>query len=611
MAKIRILPETVASRIAAGEVVERPASVLKELVENALDAGATKIEILIKNAGKSLIQVIDNGCGMSKEDLFLAFERYATSKIERFEDLEDLSTFGFRGEALPSIASVSKVEVKTRVQENDIGWFVALEGGKIVRVEQVVAPIGSNFSVKNLFFNVPARRRFLKTNATENGHLINRFKKFALGNPHIDFSFTVDDDTLYFLKSGTLEERVIQLYSPKILNDLIPIEYRSDFLSIYGYLGNENLFRFQRGEQHLFLNQRVIRSSLITSAVISGLGQIIEQGKYPFYILFMELSPKHFDVNVHPSKEEVKLDDEALVRKIVSDAIRESIRSGGIEKPFHPISTETKNPTFIPTHSSHSDLSVQKNVTDELPILQKPHGYIPPKYRPTDEEFDLHQKILFPLSFTESNTEKIDFESTKRIIQTIELEQTTFWQVQGKYIFVAIPSGIAIVDQHVAHERILYERALRSLQETAGEFQILLFPLRFQARVEDILTAQELKEELKKIGFLIEIPDNQTIEIQGVPRGVQLENEEQTFLEILDRYRNDSNVRTDQEDRLAATFACKAAIKAGTPLNQLEMKQLMRDLLQCEMPYICPHGRPIIIHLSMDELDRRFGRSGG
>lgn len=603
MAKIRILPEVVANRIAAGEVVERPASVLKELIENALDAGATAVDVLIKNAGKHLIQVIDNGTGMTKEDLLLAFERYATSKIERFEDLETLSTFGFRGEALPSIASVSRVEVKTKTYDSEHGWFLAIEGGKIVRVDQVVIPNGSNFSVKNLFFNVPARRRFLKSNATESSHLINRFKKFALANPTVKFSLTLEEECIYQLTSGNIEERIAQLYSGDILNDLHPIAYQSDIIQLSGFVGNANLLRSQRGEQHLFLNQRAIRSPFITSAVISGLGQIVEPGKYPFYILFLHLSPRHFDVNVHPSKEEVKFDDEGLVRKVVSDAVRDGLRSGGLEKP--PVRIGESRATGHSQKPSEFHTPEQRRETS---IFQPPTIHIPKSF--SRGEYG-QQTMIFPPRFDENVSSFGDFETTKKIIQSVELEQSHFWQVQDKYIFVSIPSGVAIIDQHVAHERILYERALKMLKSTSNQSQVLMFPLQFTVRIEDALTAKELQSDLKKIGFLIDVPDHHTIILQGVPQDLKLENEKQVLLQMLDLYRSDISARPDQEDRLAATFACKAAIKAGTPLSLIEMKQLVHDLLECELPYVCPHGRPIILQLTIEELDRRFGRNSG
>lgn len=609
MSRIRVLPESVANRIAAGEVVERPASVLKELVENSLDAGSTSISISIKNAGKSLIQVIDNGFGMSKEDIFLAFERHATSKITQFEDLENLSTLGFRGEALPSIASVSRVEVRTKLTDEENGWAVAFEAGKVVRVEPVVMGKGTNFAVKNLFYNVPARRRFLKSNPTETSHIVNRFKKFAISNPNVEWTFTNDDELVYQLSSGSLEQRIEQLYSKSIFNDLRPVTFDSEGIVLTGFIGNANLLRSQRGEQHLFLNRRVIRSPLITSGVLAGLGQIAQPHLYPFYILFLETSPRNFDINVHPSKEEVKFDNEPLMRKIVIDSIRDGLRTGGKEEPTHSFTSREFHGDFQKKVSSSSPIPTDEFAKHSPRIFEQPQGYVPKNYRGSDNQLT-KQTQLFRPQFSETES-TLTFDSAKEILQGIEINLTQYWQIQGKYIFLSVPSGVVIIDQHVAHERILYEKALKMLKDSAGESQTLLFPLKFTVQYEDVLTATELKEDLKRIGFQIEIPDASTIELRSVPRGIVLDDEEKVLLQMLDLYRKEFSARPDQEDHLAATYACKAAIKAGTPLSPIEMKQLIEDLFTCDLPYVCPHGRPILIQLSYDELDRRFGRTGG
>ncbi len=617
MSRIRVLPEIVANRIAAGEVVERPASVLKELVENAIDSEATRIEIQIRGAGRNLIQVTDNGFGMDREDLMLAFERHATSKIKQFEDLDTLITLGFRGEALPSIASVARVEVKTRTAAEDSGWYLAIDAGRIVRIEPLAAPVGTTFQIKNLFYNVPARRRFLKSNATEFGHIHVRFKRFALSRPEIAWKFVNDDEVLYDLAPGTIEERVAQVFGEKIVGDLRPVAWEESGIRITGMIGTASLLRMQRGDQHLYLNNRLIRSPLITNAVISGLGQIAEPGTFPFYILFVELTPQAFDVNVHPSKEEVKFDNEPLIRRIVVDAVRDALRSGGMTEPPHrfdsdPVSTKPVSDRYVPQDLRPERIEKRR----ESGFFDQPQGYIPKRYRdrPVTQYSMLETKRSWE---TQVGDGELASASDETELQQLAAgfgrgEAGGLWQIQGKYILVQVPSGLVIIDQHVAHERILYEQAIKAIARDGWKVQELLFPIEIAASPEDVAIARELLPNFERIGFRLSVKDSTTLMLNGSPQGLKnIAPEDNLIRQMLDQYRRDFEARPEQMDRLAATFACKAAVKAGMPLSLNEMQALLEELFRCDLPYACPHGRPVLIQLTIDELDRRFGRSGG
>ncbi|MDK9700666.1 MAG: DNA mismatch repair endonuclease MutL [bacterium] len=632
MSRIRVLPEVVANRIAAGEVVERPASVLKELVENAIDSGANRIEVQIRGAGRTLIQVTDNGSGMDRDDLLLAFERHATSKIRQFEDLEQLMSLGFRGEALPSIASVARIEVRTRMAEEETGWYLAIDAGRIVRIEPITAGVGSQFTVKSLFYNVPARRRFLKSNATEFGHIHVRFKRFALSNPQIGWKFFNDDELLYDLAPGTTTQRVEQLFGEKIAADLREIKYESDGIKLHGLVGTASLLRVQRGDQHLYLNGRAIRSPLITGGVTAGLGQIAEPGTYPFYILFLELSPRQFDINVHPSKEEAKFDNEPLLRRVVMEAVRDALRSGGLEEPTHRFDAESQSakpvsdryyPQAEPAlpnapvphpHNGDSPHPTQPHAKRETGFFDAPQGYIPVRYRerPTEQYSFLQARRDYA---TPSGREAANASEESALLTALEGihrgEAPQLWQMQGKYILVQVPSGLVMIDQHVAHERILYERATRTMARDGWPIQEMLFPIEFAASPEDVETVRELSSDLARVGFKLAIKDAKTLVLTGFPQGLRSGNEDQLVLQMLDLYRRDFEARPADMDRLAATFACKAAVKAGMPLATSEMLHLLEELFRCDLPYVCPHGRPVLIQLTIDELDRRFGRSGG
>ncbi len=609
MQKIKILPEYVASKIAAGEVVQRPESVVKELLENSIDAQATHITLIIKDAGKTLIQVIDNGIGMSEEDARIAFHRHSTSKISDIQDLERITTLGFRGEALYSIASVSRVELKTRTDNSELGTQLIIEGGNLIEENKVNCERGTNIIVKNLFFNVPARRNFMKSNATEFKHIFDTFQRLSLSYINLRFTFIDDNKLVLDLPQSSIEKRIQYYFGESFFDSLIPLNYDEEHLHVWGYIGAPHFAKKNKGQQFLFLNNRFIINKTISHAVYRGYEHLIDKGEYPFYILFINIDPRHVDVNVHPSKLEVKFDDENFIYSKIYSIVRDALST----QDFTP-QLEIKN---------LDDFSVQTRFKN--PVVE-PNSFIAreiygiPKKEPSQIEIDTvnsSRKENLDKETTESFIDII--EKTKLIVNQIsseEKEQTTelsttrqVWQLHNKYILTPIKNGLMIIDQHIAHERVLYEKAIQSIENSIPLSQQLLFPHTIELTRPDFELVMELKDYLEKIGFDIKPFGKSTIIINGIPQDVKLGKEKEVLIEILEMYREFtlSNV-TDEKDKIAKSFACKSAIKAGDPLTEREMLSLIDSLFATKIPYVCPHGRPVFIRLSIDELDRRFGR---
>ncbi len=607
MQKIKILPENVASKIAAGEVVQRPESVVKELLENSIDAGSTKIILIIRDAGKTSIQVIDDGYGMSEDDARLAFHRHSTSKISDVNDLERITTLGFRGEALYSIASVSRVELKTKTETMELGTHIVIEGGKFIEQKKVNCDKGTNITVKNLFFNVPARRNFLKSNATEFKHIYDTFQRLSLSYTNIHFTFIDDDKLVIDLPPSSLEKRVQYYFGESFLESLIPVQFENENLKIWGYIGAPHFAKKVKGQQFLFLNNRFVINKSISHAVYRGYEYLIEKGEYPFYLLFISLEPKRIDINVHPSKLEVKFDDENLIYSAVYSAVKDAISS----KDFTP-QIELKELDEFSTQTRFRNPVVEPNSFLAKEIYGQP------------------RKKFSNLDNIESKTSKLDqddflldndiIQQTQKIISTIEPEKSDeivestverqVWQLHNKYILTPIKNGLMIIDQHIAHERILYERAIQSIENSIPLSQQLLFPQTIELTRPDFDLLMELKEYFEKIGFDLKPFGKTAIIIYGIPQDVKQGKEKEVLLEILELYREFALTNiTDEKDNLAKSFACKSAIKAGDSLSEKEMLSLIDNLFATKVPYVCPHGRPVFIKLTIDELDRRFGRS--
>ncbi|HPN38575.1 MAG TPA: DNA mismatch repair endonuclease MutL [Melioribacteraceae bacterium] len=611
--KINILPDYIANKIAAGEVVQRPESVLKELLENSVDAKANSIEVIIKNAGKSLIQIIDNGEGMTEEDAKLSIQRHATSKIKTYEDLEALRTFGFRGEALSSIAAVSLLEIKTRTAKEDLGTIIKVNENNNITLEKGSFPVGTSIAVKNLFFNTPARRNFLKSNATELKHIIETFKKIAISYPDISFMLFIDDELIYQLPKQLLSERLKALYGDNILDSLIEVKELTDYLSISGFIAKPTYLRKSKGEQLLFINKRFVVSKIVNHAVFTAFENILEKGDYPFFVLFLEIDPSKVDINVHPSKLEVKFDEEKDIYLFVHAVIKKSIGSYDLVPSMRFIDTSKDTETI----KFNDFVRTERNdYTDRPFVKEKKEGIF------SDDEIEkifgtLKTEIKNNIGVGEVSEPFTEKKNTEYYHQQIdfgpehsEISSPFIVSLHNKYILSQIKSGLMIIDQHVAHERILYESALNSINQQLQMSQQLLFPQSMKLDPGDYELVIEIREQLFNLGFEIKFYNDYTITISGVPFEIKPGEEKQILTELLEEYRQNQRLgNLEVVDNIAKSFSCKAAIKAGDRLSEQEMRALVDKLFATQMPYVCPHGRPIVIKIPINEFDRRFGRT--
>jgi len=588
--KIHVLPVSLSNKIAAGEVVERPASVVKEIIENAIDAGATRIDLILKKSGKELIQLVDNGCGMCAEDLRLAFQRHATSKIFKDEDLEHIETLGFRGEALPSIASVSQMEVSSREESASTADRLLLEAGQVTKADRVAAPVGTNIRIKRLFYNTPARRNFLRADSTELHQIITTVKRFFLGYPDIEFRVIHEDSELFHLPSANIQERLTDVFGESQAGALIPFTDQLGGIELSGFVSRPDSVRRSRGNQFLFLNGRPIYHRSLNHAIMQAYGNLIQAGEYPLYCVFLELDPRLVDVNVHPSKMEVRFSNERSLYHFFMATIR---------KAFH----ENK---VIPSMASGSSAAFMSrfdddNKADDLFSELKNRN----RFMGRDNEQQLSLVYFQPDSPPDS--EPLPVEEKEHYAE--DLGELRFWQVHNRYILSQIKSGIVIIDQHVAHERILFERILRILhgsEQSVG--QQLLFPQTITLSVDDFMKFKEIVQLLNKIGFALRIFSGTTIIIDAIPVDVKIGREAQVLLDIIDYYKDNPEREFDPMQKIAAAFSCKNAIKSGEKLTQQKMHALIDQLFACESPYFCPHGRPVIVTLELEEFDRKFKR---
>ncbi|MCK9212839.1 MAG: DNA mismatch repair endonuclease MutL [Ignavibacteriaceae bacterium] len=618
MSKISILPENLANKIAAGEVVQRPESVVKELMENAIDAGSTLIEVLIKKAGKVLIQVIDNGEGMLEEDVILSVQKHATSKISTLEDLDAIKTLGFRGEALSAIAAVSQLEIKTETHVDELGTLLRVEESQVNK-EKGSFSKGTSIAVKNLFFNTPGRRNFLKTDTTELKHIINTFTKLALSNPQIAFKLFIDDDLTFDLTSGTLTKRIEEIFGEEMRDALIPVHEETDYISLTGFIGKPSLLKKNKGEQYLFLNNRFVQSKQINHAVFTGYENVLEKGDYPFFILFLSIDYKRVDVNVHPSKLEVRFDDEKDIYNFVLAVIRKSLASFDLVPSLtfqsQPFSSNDEKLRVNPSQRIE-----RKDFSDRPISTQEP--YKPKAY--SDNEIDLLFGSLRKNIDTQSipSDDKMPFDADATEVpkqqQTVirrsdedDANTTFIIQLHNKYILSQIKTGLMIIDQHVAHERILYEKALQLFEANFPFSQQLIFSKTLDVDPATYSLLKELYPHLSNLGFTLKFFSRNTIVIEGIPQEVKQGTEEKILFEILEEYHLNEREKkiTDAKDNIAKSYSCRTAIKAGDKLSEKEMRLLIDQLFATSMPYVCPHGRPIVVKISLEEFDRRFGRT--
>lgn len=595
--KIRILQSDLANRIAAGEVVQRPASAIKELIENSLDAGARSVFVRIEDAGKTVIQVVDDGEGMSEEDAKLAFRRHATSKISVPEDLENIRTLGFRGEALASIGAVSHVELKTRTAIEDVGTLVRVEGDEIREVTRTACERGTSVTVRNLFYNTPARRNFLKSQQTERKQATDVVTRMALAYPDVSWKYESDGETMLGLAPASFEARVRDIVGKKAFDQLVPVKEATEYVSIDGFIGRPDFARKNRMDQFLFLNGRFIVNRAINHAVFQAYEHLLIKGSFPFFILRLRVDPRQVDVNVHPSKLEVKFENESNMYRFVLSVIRRTLATNDLVPSVEmaDVGSSGVDARLRFGGQSFDPMSIPGQI--DLDQLFR-------RARPSQEGVAVNS--FAPIVRSEPAERIVPQEAE----QTAAQDGRAIWQVHNKYILSQIKTGIMIVDQHVAHERILYEKAVASFENNLPASQQLLFPQTVELTPGDSALVRDLLPHLETLGFVLKPFGRNTVVIEGIPADVRVGSERKILQDLLDEYRNNEHHATvDARDNLAKSFACKAAIKAGDRLTVQEMIGLIDQLFLTTMPYVCPHGRPVVVKISLEELDKRFGRT--
>jgi len=584
---IKQLSENLKNKISAGEVVERPSSVVKELVENSIDSGADEIKVIVEKGGKQLIQVSDNGSGINSKELPIAFERFSTSKINSFEDLYKINSLGFRGEALASIASVSEVKIISKIEDDD-GAEMIIKNGVLGKVEPAAALKGTNITIQNLFYNTPARRKFLKSPRVEFRKIVEMIRRYALSNPSVSFNLVSDKRDILNLNNESLEDRIVHVMDPAYRDQLLKLNFLKGDYAIDGFLGNLNLVRTRPGEQYIFLNGRFIKNRLLNSAVYNAYKSILNRGEYPFFALNIFLPHKEVDINVHPMKTEVRFKDEWRIYHVIKSSVEEALSPilntiPDFEKPS--LETQFDFPTtFIPKEG-------QVNPSQEIFDLNSSSN-LDIKFKPAIDRAKSYASQL--ASRPEPNSGKVDLEN--------------IWQVHSKYIVSPISSGLVIIDQHVAHERVLFEEAMAAFDNNPMSAQTLLFPEIIDFSPDEFSSLLDVLPYLEKMGFRMKEFGNNSIMIEAIPSEISWGNEKNIIKEMLDNFLGSQKEHSSFQEALAASFSCKAAVKAGDILNVEEMRELVNRLFGTKHPYYCPHGRPIIIQLSMDELDRRFER---
>lgn len=605
---IHLLPESLANQIAAGEVVQRPASVVKELLENSIDAGSKKIQLIVKDAGKTLIQIVDDGKGMSETDARMCFERHATSKITRTEDLFSIRTFGFRGEAMASIAAVAQVELKTRKEEAELGTMIRIEGSEIKQHESVACNKGTSIAVKNLFFNVPARRNFLKSNPVETRHILDEFQRVALAYPHISFSLYQNDLELFNLHEENLSKRIISMFGNSYKEQLISCLEDTDFVKIQGFIGKPEHAKKTRGDQFFFVNNRFIKNNYLHHAVMNAFDELLQDDSFPFYVLFIEIDPKHIDINVHPTKTEIKFDDEKSVYALVRAAVKKALGTHNITPSLdfdHNINFNNARNFNTPEENARkgnftnntsfksSDTANQKNWQE----LYKGFDQQNPKREMEQESIILGSAV---------NNRSSSGEVNKEILYT---ESNSTFQLHNQYIVTQIKSGMAVIDQQAAHERILYEKYLGMLQNKFGASQQFLFPQSIELNPSDFALVMELEEEIRSLGFVFNIFGKNTIVVNGIPADVPGGSEKGLFEGLIEQFKiYNSELRVERREMLARSIAKRSALKPGTKLSLIEMNTLIDQLFACKTPMYAPNGNLTIVIMDMDKIGRLFNK---
>lgn len=608
---IQLLPDSVANQIAAGEVVQRPASAVKELLENALDAGADKIQLIVKDAGKALIQVIDNGCGMSVTDARMCFERHATSKVRKADDLFAIRTMGFRGEAMASIAAIAQVEMKTKRHEDEVGTLIEIEGSIIIKQEPTATPNGTSICVKNLFYNTPARRNFLKSNPTEMRYIIDEFQRVALAKPHIAFSLHHDGSEIYRLPSATIKQRIVHLFGNNYNERLIPVEEETTIINLKGYIGKPEFAKKTRGEQFFFVNDRFIKDNYLNHAVNKAYEELLPNDHFPLYVLFIEIDPSKIDVNVHPTKTEIKYLDEKSIYAIIHSAVKRSLgrfnisptldfnQETAFSQMITPKAPEDIVPPSIAFNPNFNPFGTSKTTSGATTYFKEQHK---PK------EVAQNWGSLYEIAnYTQAEQVSIALDDEKEEETVVSNKQ--YMQVHNRYIVSQIKSGVMVIDQQAAHERILYERFLLHLEDRKGASQQSLFPQTVMLSPGDFELAKSLLDDIKSLGFDVREFGKNTLIIEGIPvdLGSTNINETQLFEHLIEGFKNSQQeLKLTKRDALARSMARNSAIKAGMALSQQEMNTLIDELFACKTPNFSINGKPAIQTITLAELAQKF-----
>lgn len=614
---IQQLPDSIANQIAAGEVIQRPASAVKELMENAIDAGATSVKLIVKDAGKTLIQVIDNGCGMSETDARMSFERHATSKIKNIDDLFHIRTMGFRGEALASIAAVAQVELKSRITGKETGTEIIIEGSEVKSQEVVQCAEGTSIAVKNLFFNVPARRNFLKSNPVETRHIIDEFQRIALSYPHIHFTLHHNGLEIFHLKAGNLRQRIVGIMGNNYNERLVPVEENTTVTNIVGFIGKPEFAKKTRGEQFLFVNNRFIRSNYLNHAIVSAYDELLPRDSFPLYVLFIDIDPSRIDINVHPTKQEIKFEDEKIIYAFVNAAAKRALGKYSVsptldfdsETAFGRLEGFSRNPAPAEYTPAESDAQSANHLKTTFPSRNDMDDLGKSNLRHWKELYEdsrEEKKLNSPATFTIPSRWEQEEVTTQPLIAGEEKDSAAF-QLHEKFIVSQIKSGFILVDQQAAHERILFEKFLNQLENNIAPSQQQLFPQTLQLSATDFQIAREILPEVRALGFDLQEFGNNALVLHGIPSDILEGNELKMIEQIIEGYKESlTNVKFDKREELAKLLARNAAIKNGTPLSEKEMKSLLDRLFGCESPMYAPDGRLTFITFNMKDLEKQF-----
>ena len=582
---IQLLPNHVVNQIAAGEVISRPASAVKEILENALDSGATNIKLYIKGAGKTLLQVVDNGCGMNPTDARMSFERHATSKINTAVDLFAIKSMGFRGEAMASMAAIAHIELKSKQTEKELGTHIIIQGGKVEKQEDCACANGTSISIKNLFYNVPARRNFLKSDKVETRHIIEQFSRIALANPDISISMFLDDVEHFHLGESNTRQRIVNITGAKSNQKLVPIKEETTLVNLAGFIGKPEFCKRTRGEQYFFVNNRFIKSTYLHHAVKKAYSGLIPDNYFPSYFLYLDIDPKLIDINIHPTKTEIKFQDEKLIYAIIRSAVRHSLGKYNLA------------PTIDFNQEISFDILPEKGKVYKQPVIKIDRNFNPfEKEKPT-EIFSLKDVISKKETTGQQNLE-VEWKT--------ELDNKKFIQIGNQFIVFEGENGLNILHQHRAHQRVLFEYYQKVFGNGKTESQQLAFTQILSFSNTDFFLLNQIKKTLRNLGFEFDLKKENQIEINAIPTECKNENLENIFDEILQQEKNNEKLKVSTKERIAKVLAKSLAIKSGKKLEIQEINLLVNNLFACNLPTVCPNGNPAIINIAFNDISKYF-----